>query len=447
MAVRKIFGTDGIRGRANKDWLSPNNVLKLAQAVATYFIRGAHKHRVVIGKDTRLSGYMIEPALTAGFISMGMDVILVGPLPTPAIAMLTRSLRADIGVMISASHNSFEDNGLKFFDAEGLKLPDIVEKEIEDIFFSEPIPRVIPSFLGHAQRLDDAQGRYIEYLKNAFPKHLTLEGLHIVLDCANGAAYKIAPTVLWELGAIVTVINAKPNGLNINNQCGTTNTQDLEAKVREVKANIGIGLDGDADRVIFVDETGKSIHGDHLIAAIATAWKDKNKLSKDAIVGTVMCNKGLEIYLSSIGLKLHRTSVGDRYVSKCMSEEKINFGGEPSGHIIMSDYTTTGDGVLSAIQLLAYMITEDKKASSIHTIFTLCPQILVNLPCKDKSILQNPTIKKELQKLQVMYKDKAYILIRPSGTEPLVRITVQAKTKPLMNEALEKAQKCLLNYL
>lgn len=447
MYVRKIFGTDGVRGLANKDSLSPNNILKLAQAAASYFIQGEHKHRVVIGKDTRLSGYMIEPALTAGFISMGMDVILVGPLPTPAIAMLTRSLRADLGVMISASHNPFEDNGLKFFNSQGLKLDDAVEEKIENKFFSDLIPKTLPAFLGHAQRLDDAQGRYIEYLKNAFPKNLTLEGMHIVLDCANGASYKVAPTVFWELGATVTTINATPNGLNINNKCGATNTQELEATVKEVKADIGIALDGDADRVIFVDEKGASIHGDHLLGAIASAWKKEKKLSKDSVVGTIMCNKGLEDYLASLDIELYRSNVGDRYVSKCMSEKKSNLGGEPSGHIIMSDYTTTGDGILSALQLLAYLIQNNKKASSIHNLFTLFPQGWLNIACNNKSVIQTPQAQEVIQEFKNIYKDTAHIIIRPSGTEPLIRITVQAKTQDLVNSALQEASNCLKNIL
>jgi len=447
MSVRKIFGTDGVRGLANKGALSPNNILKLAQAVSSHFIQGEHKHRVVIGKDTRLSGYMIEPALTAGFISMGMDVILVGPLPTPAIAMLTRSLRADLGVMISASHNPFEDNGLKFFNAHGLKLDDCVEKEIENIFSSNLIPKTLPAFLGHAQRLDDAQGRYIEYLKNAFPKNLTLENLHIVLDCANGAAYKVAPTVFWELGATVTTINANPNGLNINNKCGATNTKELEEKVKELKANIGIALDGDADRVIFVDENGKTIHGDHLMGSIASAWKDEGKLASNSVVGTIMCNKGLEEYLSSIGIALHRSNVGDRYVSKYMSDKKSNLGGEPSGHIIMSDYTTTGDGILSALQLLAYLLNNKKQASSIHHLFNLFPQGWLNINCADKLILETPETRKILADFKNLYKEKAHIIIRPSGTEPLIRITVQAKTQDLVDEALISAEKCLKSII
>ncbi len=444
---RKIFGTDGVRGCANEGWLAPNNIMKLAQAAGAHFINGDHKHRVVIGKDTRLSGYMIEPALTAGFISMGMDVILVGPMPTPAIAMLTRSLRADLGVMISASHNPYEDNGLKFFDACGLKLPDAVEHKIEEMFFSDLIPHVTHDKLGRAQRLDDAQGRYIEYLKNSFPKNQTLEGLHIVLDCANGAAYKIAPTVLWELGAHVTTINAHPSGININEKSGATNTKLLEHEVVALGADIGIALDGDADRVIFVDEKGKAVHGDHLLGAIATSWQKTNRLQSPKIAGTVMCNRGLESYLKSLSLDLIRTPVGDRYVSKHMLNDNINLGGEPSGHVIMSDYTTTGDGVLCALQLLSHLIATNQKASSLQDIFDLYPEALVNIECSDKSFVNTQAFQNDCLDLEKAFSDQTYMLIRPSGTENLIRIMVQAPTEKLLQQALKHAQDLVEKHL
>lgn len=447
---RAIFGTDGVRGLANVGWLSPSNILKLAQAAALHFTNGDHKHRVIIGKDTRLSGYMIEPALTAGFISMGMDVILVGPLPTPAIAMLTRSLRADLGVMISASHNPYQDNGLKFFDARGLKLPDDVEGAIETIMAKGKLPEITHKALGKAQRLDDALGRYIEYLKNAFPKELTLENLHVVLDCANGASYKVAPSVFWELGAKVTVINAQPDGWNINEACGATCTERLEAKVKELGADIGVALDGDADRLAIVDEKGKTVHGDHLLGAIATFWEASGCLSRrtsaPCIVGTVMCNKGLEAYLGKRGIQLLRAQVGDRYVAQMMNEVGANLGGEPSGHIIMSDYTTTGDGILSALQILASLITNRAAVSSLHDSFQLYPQTLVNITCSDRNIMTHPAMHGALEDLQKKLRAElhpAYVLIRPSGTEPLIRLMIQSPEQKQLQRAKELAQRHL----
>src|SRR5690242_12317730 len=347
--IRRYFGTDGIRGRANGA-ITAELALKVGQATGLVFLRGDHRHRVVIGKDTRLSGYMIETALVAGFTSVGMDVLLLGPMPTPAVAMLVRSMRADLGVMISASHNLYDDNGIKLFGPDGYKLSDAVEQEIETLIDSDISKRLAASaMLGRAKRIDGVHDRYIEFAKRTLPKNLSLDGLRVVVDSANGAAYRVAPAALWELGAEVISIGAEPDGFNINKDCGSTEPAALAAKVREMRADIGIALDGDADRVVIVDERGRVVDGDQLLAVIAESWKDDGRLAKSGVVSTVMSNLGLEKFLGSLGLELIRTPVGDRYVLEHMREHGYNLGGEPSGHIILSDYTTTGDGFVAAL--------------------------------------------------------------------------------------------------
>jgi len=386
--AKKFFGTDGIRGRAN-GLITPELALKVGQAAGLAFQRGDHRHRVVIGKDTRLSGYMIETAMVAGFTSVGMDVLLLGPVPTPAVAMLTPSMRADLGVMISASHNKFEDNGIKLFGPDGYKLSDEVEHEIEALLAADLGPRLAQSRdLGRAKRIESVDARYIEFAKRTLPRNLSLEGLRIVVDCANGAAYKVAPAALWELGAEVFSIGVEPNGFNINQDVGSTSPEALAAKVREMRADIGIALDGDADRVLLVDERGHLVDGDQLMAVVAQSWKEDGRLSRPGIVTTVMSNLGLERHLASIGLDMPRTSVGDRYVLEHMREHGYNLGGEQSGHIIMSDYATTGDGLVAALQVLAVVQRQERPVSEICHLFEPLPQILKNVrhgagsPCR-----------------------------------------------------------------
>lgn len=378
--TRTLFGTDGIRGTANVEPMTAETALKVAMATALQFRRGQHRHQVVIGKDTRLSGYLIEPALTAGFIAMGMDVILVGPMPTPAVAMLTRSLRADVGVMISASHNPFEDNGIKLFGPDGYKLSDTVEAAIEarlqDGFDGAHAPS---AGLGRARRLDDARGRYIEFVKNTFPRGQRLDGMKIVVDCANGAAYKVAPLVLWELGAEVVPVGVSPDGLNINKDCGATSTERMCEMVATHGADLGIALDGDADRLILADESGSPIDGDQVMALIARDWAAAGRLTGDAVVATVMSNLGLERYLAGLGVTLHRTAVGDRYVVEHMREHGFALGGEQSGHIVLRDYGTTGDGLIAALQALAVIRASGLPASEVTRIFDPLPQLLRNI--------------------------------------------------------------------
>ncbi len=361
--VRKYFGTDGIRGRANGE-ITPELALKVGQAAGLLFQRGEHRHRVVIGKDTRLSGYMIETALVAGFTSVGMDVLLLGPMPTPAVAMLTRSMRADIGVMISASHNLYDDNGIKLFGPDGYKLSDEVEHNIEKLIESDVSKRLAKSAdLGRAKRIDGVQDRYIEFAKRTLPRDLSLDGLRVVVDCAHGAAYKVAPDALWELGAEVIPMGVEPDGFNINKECGSTDTAAIAAKVREMRADLGIALDGDADRMVLIDERGHVIDGDQLLAVIAESWKEDGRLAKPGIVATVMSNLGLERHLKSRGIALIRTPVGDRYVLEQMREHGFNVGGEQSGHIILSDYATTGDGLVAALQVLAVVKKQNRPVS------------------------------------------------------------------------------------
>jgi phosphoglucosamine mutase len=429
--TRKYFGTDGIRGTANTPPMTAEIALKLGAAVGYYFTKGTHQHKVIIGKDTRLSGYMVEPALTAGFISMGMDVILVGPLPTPAIAMLTKSMRADIGVMISASHNPYEDNGIKIFDGDGQKLSDEAESEIESLMDQDLNAKLAkPAELGRAKRLENARGRYIEYVKNTFPKTKTLEGLKIVLDCANGAAYHVAPIIFEELGAEVIAINSKPDGFNINKNCGSTSPKTLCDKVLETKANLGIALDGDADRILMVNEKGEVIDGDQLMAIIGVHLNTNGSLNNNSVVATVMSNLGLEVYLRENGITLHRTQVGDRYVTEYMRAGSYNFGGEQSGHIILSDHSSTGDALVAALAVLA---AYDGKTpfSKFATRFAAMPQILKNYRLQDWQNADELVAKAQEQatKLQTSLTGQGRVLIRKSGTEPLIRVMAEGQNQ------------------
>ncbi len=435
--TRKLFGTDGIRGTANSEPMTAETALRVGTAAAAHFTRGDHRHRVVIGKDTRLSGYLLEPALTAGFVSMGMDVILVGPMPTPAVAMLTRSLRADIGVVISASHNPYQDNGIKFFGPDGFKLSDDVEAEIEaraDNGISDHL--VEPAKLGRAMRLDDAVGRYTEFVKQTFPRGLTLDGIKIVVDCANGAAYKVAPEVLWELGAEVIPVGVNPDGFNINKDCGSTHTETLSSQVVAHGADIGIALDGDADRVLFADENGSLIDGDQVLGLVARSWQERGLLQGGGIVATVMSNLGLERFLDGLNIKLNRTAVGDRYVVETMRSEKMNLGGEQSGHIIMSDYGTTGDGLIAALQVLAVVVESKKPASQICRVFDPLPQLLRNVPVNGKDPLENSAVKKTIAANEKKLGRTGRILIRKSGTEPLIRVMAEGEDQQLIDHVV-----------
>ena len=431
--MRKYFGTDGIRGTANEGAMTAETALRVGMAAGRVFRRGDHRHRVVIGKDTRLSGYMLEPALTAGFTSMGMDVFLFGPLPTPAVAMLTRSLRADLGVMISASHNSFEDNGIKLFGPDGFKLSDEIEMEIEhhiDNGLSNELAG--PRELGRAKRIDDAQARYIEHVKHSFPRDLTLEGLRIVIDCANGAAYKVAPAVLYELGAEVVTIGTEPDGFNINKECGSTAPQRMCATVRERRADIGIALDGDADRLIICDESGHIVDGDQIMALIARSWKAAGKLSAPGIVSTVMSNLGLERYLNGLGLDLVRTQVGDRYVVEHMRTHGFNVGGEQSGHIVLKDFSTTGDGMIAALQVLAVLKAKNKPVSELCHLFDPLPQLLKNVRFKKGEPLKEKDVEAAIRDGEARLGKTGRLVIRKSGTEPLIRVMGEGDDEKLV---------------
>jgi phosphoglucosamine mutase len=435
--TRKLFGTDGIRGTANRDPMTAEIALKVAMAAALQFQRGDHRHRVVIGKDTRLSGYLLEPALTAGFISMGMDVILVGPMPTPAVAMLTRSLRADLGVVISASHNPYADNGIKLFGPDGYKLSDAIEAEIETRISSDlSADRADPSALGKAQRLEDATGRYIEYAKNSFPRGSRLDGLKIVIDCAHGAAYKVAPQVLWELGADVIPIGVQPDGRNINAKCGATSPRLLSETVVLHGADLGIALDGDADRLIMCDEKGRVIDGDQLMALIGADWAASGRLRGGAVVATVMSNLGLERFLNSRQIGLHRTPVGDRYVVEAMRDGGFNVGGEQSGHMVLSDYGTTGDGLVAALQVLSVLVQKDAPASETTRLFEPVPQKLVNVRVADAAVLSQPDLQAAIRAAETDLAATGRLLIRKSGTEPLIRIMAEGDDAALVDRVV-----------
>ncbi len=433
--MRKYFGTDGIRGQANAEPLTPQTLTRLGQAIGLHFMRGDHCHRVVIGKDTRLSGYMVESALASGFVSVGMDVAFVGPLPTPAVAMLTRSMRADLGVMISASHNLYADNGIKLFDPDGFKLSDDVEKEIESRLDSS-LFLVNPPYLGQMVHVGDAVGRYVEYVKSSLPRHMNFEGLRIVVDCAHGAAYKVAPVVLKELGATVIPLSVSPNGQNINAECGATSPQQMCEMVVKEKAHIGVALDGDADRAVFSDEKGNLIDGDQIMALIATDWKDRGLLKGKGIVSTLMSNLGLEQYLKTQNLSLTRTPVGDRYVAEKMRDLGCNVGGEPSGHVIISDYATSGDGLLTALQVLALLATKNKSASKVMSVFEPVPQVQENVKVPP-SLLQLSEVQDACKKAQDRLGENGRLVIRPSGTEPLVRIMAEHTNKKLIKEVVD----------
>ncbi len=435
---KKLFGTDGIRGTANREPITAEMALKVGMAAGLHFRHGRHRNRVLIGKDTRLSGYLLEPALTAGFISMGMDVILVGPMPTPAIAMLTRSMRCDLGVMLSASHNPFEDNGIKLFGPDGYKLSDKVERAIEGHVANGMGSKLsAASELGRARRLDDVQGRYTEFVKHTFPKGRTLGGLRVVIDCANGAAYKVAPEVLWELGAEVIPIGITPDGTNINQKCGSTAPEAMCEAVTEYRADFGIALDGDADRALIADETGALIDGDQLMALIARHWATSGQLRGGGLVATVMSNLGLERYLNASGLRLERTKVGDRYVVEHMREHGFNVGGEQSGHIILSDYITTGDGLISALQVLAVIIETGRRASEVCRVFEPFPQLLKNVRYEDGRPLETGPVIQAIAEGEKRLGETGRLLIRESGTEPVIRVMAEGEDKDLVGAVVD----------
>ena len=442
--TRKLFGTDGIRGTANLEPMTPETALKVAMAVGESLHNGTHKHLVVIGKDTRLSGYMLEPALTAGFVTMGMDVILVGPLPTPAIAMLTRSLRADIGVVLSASHNPFSDNGIKLFGPDGYKLSDEFERKIEAAIGKGPKRRATPTELGRAKRLDDAAGRYIEFVKQSFPRGLRLDGLRVVVDCAHGAAYKVAPTVFWELGAEVFPIAVAPDGLNINRECGALAPEQMRREVLARRADIGIALDGDADRLIMADERGVILDGDQLMGLIATSLARGGRLAGNALVATVMSNLGLERSLGGQGIGLHRTAVGDRYVVEKMRSLGCNLGGEQSGHIILSDYATTGDGLIAALQVLAAIVETGRRASEVCRVFEPVPQVLRNVRYGDARPLETRRVQRAIASGEARLGAGGRLVIRNSGTEPVIRVMAQSDDGALSASIVDEICEAIL---
>jgi phosphoglucosamine mutase len=435
--ARKLFGTDGIRGTANVGSMTAEIALKVGMAAGKLFTRGDYRHTVVIGKDTRLSGYMLEPALAAGFTGMGMDVIMVGPMPTPAVAMLTRSLRADLGVMISASHNPYQDNGIKLFGPDGYKLSDDTETEIE-LMVDSGVGKSLadPSKIGRAKRLDDAEGRYIEFAKRTLPRGMRLDGLKIVIDCANGAAYKVAPAALWELGADVVRIGVQPDGFNINQGCGSTDTDLMCRTVVEEGADLGIALDGDADRVLISDETGKLLDGDQLMALIADAWRRSGRLRGGGIVGTVMSNLGLEQFLRTIGLSLIRTQVGDRYVVEHMRAHDFNIGGEQSGHIILHDYNSTGDGLIAALEVLTCIVRAEKPASEVGGIFEPLPQLLRNVRFSGAMPLELDPVKQAVKAGEARLGNTGRLLVRKSGTEPVIRVMAEGEDAALIAEVV-----------
>jgi len=436
--TRKLFGTDGIRGTANTYPMTADIALKVGMAAGHYFVRGKHKHRVVIGKDTRLSGYMIEPALVSGFVAMGMDVLLVGPMPTPAVAMLTHSMRCDLGVMISASHNPFGDNGIKLFGPDGYKLPDDVELKLEELIESDLSSKFVsPDKLGRATRLEDASGRYVEFAKKTFPEDLRLDGLKIVVDCANGAAYKVAPAVLWELGAEVIPVGVTPNGFNINKDCGSTATDTLSQQVVTHKADIGIALDGDADRLIICDENGDVIDGDQIMGLVTTHLHKRGLLKGGGLVATVMSNMGLEKYLEDHGLCLERTQVGDRYVVERMRADGFNIGGEQSGHIVLGDYATTGDGLVAALQVLAVIVAQGKPTSHVCRLFDPFPQVLKNVRYGQTFPLDQASVQQAITAGEDRLNGSGRVLIRKSGTEPLIRVMAEGQDPALVEQVVD----------
>jgi len=435
MTKRKYFGTDGVRGLANAFPMTPDIALKLGAAAGRHFRKDQKQHRVVIGKDTRRSSYMFENALTAGFTSTGMDVYLLGPVPTPAVGVLTRSMRADVGVMISASHNSYLDNGIKFFGPEGFKLSDKVELEIEKLLDDE-IEYAASQNIGMAKRIDDALGRYMEFAKSAFPRKKLLNGLKVVVDCANGAAYKAAPIVLWELGAEVISIGVNPDGYNINKDCGSTHPQNAAKAVLEHNADVGICLDGDADRLILIDNKGNIADGDQLMGLIASQWSSKGNLANNTLVATVMSNMGLERYLNTLDIKLLRTNVGDRYVVEAMRKFGYNLGGEQSGHIVMTDYATTGDGLMAALQFLNALVESKCTSSELIKVFEPMPQLLRNVMLNNSESLDNLKVKESIKAGEDAFGDIGRILIRKSGTEPLLRVMGECEDPKLLKAVI-----------
>ncbi|NVE95847.1 phosphoglucosamine mutase [Altererythrobacter lutimaris] len=422
--ARKFFGTDGIRGRTNAGVMTATTAMRVGQAAGRHFVRDGHPHRVVIGKDTRLSGYMMESALVAGFTSVGMDVIMTGPLPTPAIALLTREMRADLGVMISASHNPYEDNGIKLFGPDGFKLSDDDEAQIEALMAEDPV-LAEPSAIGRARRIDDAPGRYIHAIKQSIGADIRFDDLKVVIDCAHGAAYKVAPTAIWELGAELITMGDAPNGTNINDSVGSTSIEALQQKVVEEGAHIGIALDGDADRLIVVDEKGQPVDGDQIMALIATRMAQKGALTGGGVVATVMSNLGLERYLQGLDLTLERTKVGDRYVLERMKEGGFNVGGEQSGHMILLDHATTGDGTIAALGVLASLVRTGKPASELLHLFDPVPQLLRNVRFDGGKPLENPQVKQVIADAEAELAGKGRLVIRPSGTEPVIRVMAE----------------------
>ncbi len=439
MTTRKYFGTDGIRGTANRFPMTADIAQRLGMAAGYYFNRGDHRHRVVIAKDTRLSGYMIENALTSGFLAMGMDVLLVGPMPTPAVAFLTRAMRADLGVMISASHNLYQDNGLKLFGPDGYKLSDAVELEIES-HMDDDLTRAFasPEKVGRAKRLDDAPGRYIEFVKSTFPKHLRLDGKKIVIDCANGAGYQVGPVILWELGAQVVPIHIAPNGTNINDGCGSTHPQSLAEAVLREGADLGIALDGDADRLCVVDEKGDVKDGDQLMAIIADYANRHGAIKGHAIAATLMSNLGLERFLRARGIAMHRTKVGDRYVMEAMKSHGLNIGGEQSGHLILGDHSTTGDALIAALQILAALMEDGRPASTALQLFDPVPQILKNVRFSGNDPLVREDVQAHIAKLEKQLANTGRIVVRPSGTEPLLRIMIEGEDQAAITQMADE---------
>jgi phosphoglucosamine mutase len=435
--TRKYFGTDGIRGLTNRHPMTAAMAMRVGMAAGAHFLRGDHKHRVVIGKDTRLSGYMMESALVAGFTSVGMDVVQVGPMPTPAVAMLTRSMRADLGVMISASHNPFHDNGIKLFGPDGFKLSDEDERAIESLLDGDNESQLAqPAHLGRARKIEDARGRYIHFAKSTFPDDLRLDGLKLVLDCAHGASYNVAPTCLWELGAELEVLGVTPNGFNINEKVGSTHPDALRQKVLETGAHAGIALDGDADRLIMVDEKGRVIDGDQLMGLITRSWHKRGLLRGHGLVATVMSNLGLERFVEGLGLAMRRTGVGDRYVLEEMRASGCNVGGEQSGHIILTDYATTGDGLIAALQILAVAMTENKPVSEVTHVFDPLPQLLRNVRFSGGKPLEAERVKRAIAEGETQLHGKGRLLIRKSGTEPVIRVMAEGEDESLVESVV-----------
>ncbi len=436
--ARKLFGTDGIRGKANREPMTAETALHVAMAAGHRFTRGDHRHLVIIGKDTRLSNYMLEPAMQAGFTAMGMDVVLVGPMPTPAVAMLTRSLRADLGVVLSASHNPYEDNGIKLFGPDGYKLSDAVEEEIEGLIENGLLDHLADAArLGRARRLEDAPGRYIEFVKHTFPRGLRLDGLKVVVDCANGAAYRVAPRVFHELGADVVPMAVEPDGTNINRECGATATGALQEQVVAHGAHLGVALDGDADRVILCDENGEVIDGDQVMAVIARSWQAAGRLQGGKVVATVMSNLGFERYLQGIGLDMERAKVGDRYVLERMRAGGFNLGGEQSGHIILSDYSTTGDGLIAALQVLAAQVESGTAMSVLANVFESFPQLLRNVPANGADAMEDASVKSAVAAAEAKLGADGRVLIRPSGTEPVIRVMAEGLDQQVVTSVVD----------